>query len=274
MHVLLTNDDGYDSPGLAAIREALIAIDIAVTVVAPDGNRSARSHAITCREPLALRRHTPADDPNPIFACSGMPADCVRVSVLGNGLWSTPDVVVSGINIGINLGDDLNYSGTFHAAVEAALLGVPAIALSQQPETGGAPFINHSPHEYRNAGAAALLVAGIGRTTVPERGLLNVNLPYARTDDRPVVTRPGRRFYKSRVDAERVDETTWTMLPFATADFPDPLFDDSPETDFGALVRGHISLTPLRASGAQEADVLAWADDLTAAIAGPGLCLP
>lgn len=269
MHVILTNDDGVDSPGLAVLRHALIDAGISVTVVAPDGNRSARGHSITCREPLTVRRHTSERTDDPIFSCSGTPADCARIGVLGTGLWPTADIVVSGINIGINLGDDLNYSGTFHAAVEAALLGVPAVAFSQQPETGGAPFINHSEHHYRYGAYAARLVSVVAKSAVPERAVLNVNLPNdAHPGQQAVSTIPGRRYYDAPIEAMRTDDHTWQFRPFATGDFPEPRFDDAAETDFGALISGRASVSGLRVPGFSDKEIVDWVRTVTDA-AGP-----
>ncbi|ANW66470.1 5'/3'-nucleotidase SurE [Mycobacterium sp. djl-10] len=260
MQILLTNDDGVDSPGLSALREALITAGVTVTAVAPDGNRSARGHAITCREPLVLQRLSEPDDPNPVYSCSGMPADCARIGILTTGLWPRPDVVVSGINIGVNLGDDLNYSGTFHAAVEAALLGVPAVAFSQQPAVGGAPFMGHFVHEYEHSDYAARLVTAVGKSTVPDRALLNVNLPRVATPGKPpVLTRLGRRYISATIEPVRLDPRTWQLKPFATADFPEPRYDDAPGMDFGAVVAGRVSVSALKAPGFSDSQVSTWA---------------
>ena len=264
MHVILTNDDGVDSPGLSALREAMLAEGISVTVVAPDGNRSARGHSITCREPLLVHRLTDVDDANPVYSCTGMPADCARVGILAAGLWSRPDAVVSGINIGINLGDDLVYSGTFHAAGEAALLGIPAVAFSQQPEVGGAPFIGHYVHDYHHSVYAARLVAALGTSTVPDRALLNVNLPHVATPGHTAaLVEPGRRYISAPIEPELLDEDTWRLCPFDTTDYPEPRYDDSPDIDFGAVVAGRVSVSAFRASGCIDAEVRAWALALT-----------
>lgn len=265
MHALLTNDDGFDSPGLAAIRSALIDAGHRVTVVAPDGNRSATGHAVTIRPALELRRVTDADDPQAIYACSGRPADCVRVGLFTDGLWPAVDVVVSGINIGINLGHDVSYSGTASAAAEATLHGVRAIAFSQQGTAGGAPFINHSDHEYRLTGYAARLVEAVVAAEPFEHLFLNVNLPHEPTGDPSVVTRLGRRYYRSRVTPTEVAEGHWTVAPYDSADFPDPDFEDEPGTDFHATLAGRVGITPVDADRRPEGhDSRAWVEQIIA----------
>ncbi len=265
MHALLTNDDGFDSPGLAAIRSALIAAGHRVTVVAPDGNRSATGHAVTIRPALELRRVTAADDSQAIFACSGRPADCVRAGLFTDGLWPAVDVVVSGINIGINLGHDVSYSGTASAAAEATLHGVRAIAFSQQGTAGGAPFINHSDHEYRLTRYAARLIEAVVAAEPFEHVFLNVNLPHEPTGEPAVVTRLGRRYYRSRVTPTEVAEGHWTVAPYDSGDFPDPDFENEPGTDFHATLAGRVGITPVDADRRPEGhDSRAWVERIIA----------
>lgn len=264
MHVAITNDDGYLSPGLAALRTALLALGVQVTVVAPDGNRSAMGHSVTCAEPLVVRRHAPDDD---LFSCSGRPADCARLAALADGPWPSVDVVASGINIGINAGDDLFYSGTFAAAAEAALLGVPSIAFSQQSPAGGAPFIDHSDYTYAYADYAARLVLSVGKTGAPPRATLNVNLPHRLADATPVVTRPGHRSIGARVPAVATGANAWELRPYATDDYPEPASSTDPATDFGALHASRLGVTPVDLTRAG-VDHTAWARDVISA-AGP-----
>jgi methylmalonyl-CoA/ethylmalonyl-CoA epimerase len=160
-HVLLTNDDGIAAAGLAALRSALVGAGCAVTVMAPEGNRSATSHAITCRSGIRLWE-LPADDGALVYACSGTPVDCVRIGLLAD-VFPAPDIVVAGINHGINLGDDVYYSATVGAALEAVLVGCPAIAFSQQGEDGGVPFINVAEHRFELAPYAAAVVRWAAR---------------------------------------------------------------------------------------------------------------
>ena len=132
LRVLLTNDDGIDAEGLQALRRALVALeDIELAVIAPDGNRSATARSITFRRPLWVQE-VPFDDGTVGYACDGTPVDCVRLASLGLIDGFEPDLIVSGINHGANLGDDITYSGTVAAALEGVVLGIPGIAVSQQ----------------------------------------------------------------------------------------------------------------------------------------------
>src|SRR3954462_866597 len=132
MRVLLTNDDGIEAEGLQALRRALLGVDgVELAVIAPDGNRSAFARMITTRRPL-LVAGGPFGGGTVGFATDGTPVDCVRLANLGLVDGFRPDVVVSGINHGANLGDDISYSGTVAAAIEGVILGVPGIAVSQQ----------------------------------------------------------------------------------------------------------------------------------------------
>ena len=130
--VLLTNDDGIEADGLQALRRALMGVpEIELVVVAPDGNRSAFARMITTRRPLWVQE-VDFGDGTVGYATDGTPVDCVRLAKLGLVEGFEPDVVVSGINHGANLGDDITYSGTVAAALEGVVLGIPGIAVSQQ----------------------------------------------------------------------------------------------------------------------------------------------
>jgi 5'-nucleotidase len=131
MRVLITNDDGIQATGLNALRKELIGIEgLDVHVIAPDSNRSATARSITTRSPLWVEE-IPFDDGSSGFATDGTPVDCVRFAELGL-VGERPELIVSGINHGSNLGDDITYSGTVAAALEGIVLGIPAIAISQQ----------------------------------------------------------------------------------------------------------------------------------------------
>ena len=146
MRVLLTNDDGIEADGLQALRRALLALDgVELAVVAPDGNRSAFARMITTRRPLWVQE-VPFEDGTSGFATDGTPVDCVRLATLGLIDGFHPDLVVSGINHGSNLGDDITYSGTVAAALEGVMLGVPALAVSQ---AGGIDFHVSAPFTAR-----------------------------------------------------------------------------------------------------------------------------
>ena len=141
MRVLLTNDDGITAPGLQAARRALREIDgVEVDVIAPDSNRSATARSITTRSPLTVEE-VEFGDGDRGFATDGTPVDCVRFAELGL-LGGRPDLIVSGINHGANLGDDITYSGTVAAAFEGIVLGIPAVALSQQSSGGGMGYVS------------------------------------------------------------------------------------------------------------------------------------
>lgn len=136
MRILLTNDDGYQSEGIIAFKKALAESGHAVWVLAPDENMSACSQSITTHRPLRVRQ---LDDEN-CFSCSGTPADCVILALRG-ALGTVFDCVVSGINIGPNLGDDITFSGTVAAARQSVLMGTPAVAFSLFDEMHGAPYL-------------------------------------------------------------------------------------------------------------------------------------
>jgi 5'-nucleotidase len=162
MRILVTNDDGIDSPGLAALADALRAVG-EVWVVAPDRERTAVAHAVTLHKPLRLHRLAPR-----IFSVNGTPVDCVNLALL-KVMPKPPALVVSGINKGVNLGDDVLYSGTVSAAMEGTILGVPSIAVSQE---GRERFRFSVAADYAARVARLVLEQGL-----PEETLLNVNVP-------------------------------------------------------------------------------------------------
>lgn len=243
--ILLTNDDGHAAAGLLALRLGLIDAGVHVVTVAPETERSCAGQSIVVRQPQVITRQSEPGADHPIYSCSGTPADCARVGILAEGEWDRPDLVISGINHGINLGDDVHYSGTVHAAMEAAMLGIPAIAVSQQPEGGGVPFINVSAHEFRNVRVAVDLALAVLGTVVPDRGILNVNLPHSTEAPRPVVTRLGKRYYSAPTTLVPTDEGAWACHPYGTADFPAPAHDQGPNIDYSAVLAGRTSVTPI-----------------------------
>ncbi|HIF63672.1 MAG TPA: 5'/3'-nucleotidase SurE [Deltaproteobacteria bacterium] len=224
--ILVCNDDGVHAPGLAALAAALAPLD-RVFVVAPDREQSAAGHAITLSRPLRaelLREGWMAVD--------GTPTDCVNLAV--NGLLDErPWLVVSGINRGANLGDDITYSGTVSAAMEAVLLGIPAIAVSQAGK---------SNFDY---GAAACFTANLCRVVkhsgLPDDTLLNVNVPENRKREGFVVTRQGRRRYGDAI----VEKTDPRGRKYYWIGGDDLGFDDEPGTDLAAVHAGLVSVTPL-----------------------------
>jgi len=227
--ILVSNDDGIHSAGLAALAEALAAIGD-VVVVAPDREQSACSHALTLHRPLRI------DDAGPNrFAVDGTPTDCVNLAV--NAILSEkPTLLVSGINRGANLGDDVTYSGTVSAAMEGTLLGVPSIAMS---------LIGRGPYDFGPAAAfAARLAAWVLATGLPPDTLLNVNVPPDKDGVPPnavELTRMGRRRYGDAI-VEKVDPRGRKYYWIAGDEVP---FVAEEGTDFHAVQHGRISVTPI-----------------------------
>ena len=229
MRILLSNDDGYFAPGLAALAEGLAGLG-EITVVAPERDRSGASNSLTLDRPLSLRRAH-----NGFRYVNGTPTDCVHMAVTGI-LDFEPDVVVSGINSGSNMGDDTLYSGTVAAATEGYLLGIPSIAVSLV----GTTF----EHYDTAARVARALVERLSRAPFGAPVLLNVNVP-----DVPFaalagmeVTRLGRRHKAQPVvrgQNPRGEVVYWVGQAGAAR-------EAGPGTDFHALERGAVSITPLQ----------------------------
>ena len=240
-HILVTNDDGVDSPGLLALKQALEPQG-RVSVIAPNRNRSAIGRGITIHNPLHVDEVRLADG-SEALATDGTPVDCVRFAALGL-LGDRPDLIVSGINLGLNLGDDVTYSGTVAAAFEGILLGLPAIAVSCHAVDERLDQWDGEAYDFRAvAGFAARLVPVVQREGFPKRVLLNVNgpgrVPEAVTGAR--VTRLGRRIY----DDQLVLEATEGSRRRYTIYGGNPSWQREEGTDFAAIERGEISITPL-----------------------------
>ncbi|MDP2871047.1 MAG: 5'/3'-nucleotidase SurE [Bacillota bacterium] len=237
--IVLTNDDGIASPGLLAMSRAFAGVyGDRVWVVAPAGERSAVGHGITLHGPVEVCRLTGLHpDPVEAYAVSGTPADCIKLAV--QQLAGLPALVCSGINNGANLGTDVFYSGTVSAAIEAAILGLPALAVSR--ERGG-------DEDYDYAAAIALRLGQmIMRRGVPRNTLLNVNVPAAAGpadgDGRPNlrITRLGTRRYRNDYRLHSGDgHTRCYVLAGEQLDL-----EDEHGTDVAALGRGDISVTPV-----------------------------
>ncbi|HSD59539.1 MAG TPA: 5'/3'-nucleotidase SurE [Burkholderiales bacterium] len=230
MRILLSNDDGYFAPGLACLAEVLSSL-AEVTVVAPERDRSGASNSLTLDRPLLLRRA-----PNGFHFVNGTPTDCVHLAVTGM-LDQRPDMVVSGINDGANMGDDTIYSGTVAAATEGFLLGIPSIAVSL---VGG----DSAQHFATAAQVVADLVRRFAERPPPQPVLLNVNVP-----DRPLGALAGRRVTRlgKRHTAEPVvkaqnprGETVYWVGAAGEAQ------DAGEDTDFHAVAHGAVSITPLQ----------------------------
>ncbi|RZI76392.1 MAG: 5'/3'-nucleotidase SurE [Pseudomonas sp.] len=247
MKILISNDDGFQAPGIVALHQALK--DVAeVEVIAPELNNSAKSNALTLSAPLYVHQAH-----NGFRYVTGTPADCVHIALKGL-LDYRPDLVVSGINNGANMGDDTIYSGTVGAAMEAYLFGVPAIAFSQVDK--GWAHIDDA------ARVARRLVQQIERERMVEgpAWLLNVNIPNRPFDDlQPVkVCRLGRRHASERVivqDSPRGDKMYWIAGASGAR-------DSGEGTDFHATSQGHVAMTPLQVDLTDHDNLGQWRETL------------
>ena len=228
MEILVTNDDGGEAKGIQVLAKAAEQLG-RVTLVAPEREQSASSHAVTLRDPLRIRevgerRHL----------VSGTPTDCVLLSIRGL-LDPRPDLVLSGVNHGPNMGDDVTYSGTVAAAIEAALLGVPAIAFSLSAKAG---FHFETPARWIAPIARRLIEAPTAART-----FWNVNFPVPEDRIRGIrATRLGTRIYKDSV----VRKTDPRGRDYYWIGGGEPSWEQVPETDFHAVQQGYISVTPIR----------------------------
>jgi len=227
MRVLVTNDDGYRSEGIHVLAAALRHLGD-VTIVAPVEEASAIGHALTLRRPLRL---DPVKDG--VFAVDGTPTDCVNIAITQVFAGELPDLVVSGINKGYNLGDDITYSGTVAGALEGALLGIPSLAVSLRATRGEFDFSFA-------ARAAAVLADAMLRSPLPPRTFLNVNVPKGQP-----------RGYRTTVQAKRNHITS-------VAERQDPKgrsyfwieegqneWEPHDKSDYQAVRDGYVSVTPL-----------------------------
>jgi 5'-nucleotidase len=242
MRVLLTNDDGIEAAGLQALRRALKGVaGVELAVIAPDGNRSAMARSITTRRPLWVQE-VDFDDGTVGYATDGTPVDCVRLARLGLIEGFKAELVVAGINHGSNLGDDITYSGTVAAALEAIVLGLPGIAVSQQSRALELDFRAGSGFEFRVAAEfTARLVAELESVPLPQGTLLNINVPGA--DPSGVeVARLGKRVYRDELSL--VDEGASGRRLYRI--YGDASFErDETGTDLAAVALGKIAVTPI-----------------------------
>jgi 5'/3'-nucleotidase len=236
MHILVTNDDGVTHPGLLVLAQELRSLG-KVTVLAPDHNWSASGHVKTMHRPLRVRP-VELTDGSPALATDGAPSDCVALAVMGL-IPEKVDMVVSGINPNANLGHDVTYSGTVTAAMEAAIWGLPALAVSiDLPEyhSGKADF---GPA----ARVACKVAAAIIRNGLPKGILLNVNVPDL--PDEQIkgiqITRQGLRLYRDSLVAR--EDPRGRPYYWIGGEAPTGVRQDG--TDFGALADGYVSITPL-----------------------------
>jgi 5'-nucleotidase len=243
MRVLLTNDDGIDAEGLQRLRlELLRTPGVDLAVIAPDGNRSAIGRGITTRRALSVER-IDFDDGTCGYATDGTPVDCVRLASLGLVEGWTPELVVAGINHGANLGDDVTYSGTVAAAMEGLVLGLPAVAVSQQSLKREMDFRLGLEFAFDAAARfTARVVEELEDVPLPPSTLLNVNVP-AGEPSGVEVARLGKRIYRDRLQPEDRDPQTGRRRYFIYG--ADPGFEDEPGTDLAAVHAGRIAVTPL-----------------------------
>lgn len=229
MIILLSNDDGIQSEGLTVL-EASLRNAGEIYTVAPDRPQSSMSHALTLHRPLRVQELAPAR-----LAVDGTPVDCVKLALTGL-LPVRPDLVISGINKGPNLGDDIIYSGTVSAAIEGALLGIPAIAVS---------LVTFKDFDFSAAAEfTATLVARIAERGIPPKTLLNVNVPPTPRSELKGwrATRMGKRHYSENI-IERIDPRGGKYYWIGGDDLG---FADEPGTDCKAVQEGFISVTPLQ----------------------------
>jgi 5'-nucleotidase len=242
MRVLLTNDDGIEAEGLQTLRRALLEVDgIELAVIAPDGNRSATARSITTRRPLWVQE-VEFDDGTVGYATDGTPVDCVRLANLGLVEGFEAELVVSGINHGSNLGDDITYSGTVAAALEAIVLGLPGIAVSQQSRARELDFRVGNEFEFETAAAfTARLVAELEASPLPDGTLLNVNVPCPPPNG-VEVARLGKRVYRdelSLVDTGGEKRRLYKIYGDACHERGEV------GTDLAAVAQGKIAVTPV-----------------------------
>ncbi len=229
MKILVTNDDGINATGIRYLAEAMAQLG-EVAVVAPDREMSAVGHALTLHHPLRA-----VSQGERRFAVDGTPTDCVNLGI-HSLLGFKPDLVVSGINRGGNLGDDITYSGTVSAALEATLMGIPAFAVSLVTSGDGS--------NYAAAAGIALKVARqLLHNGLPADTFLNVNVPDLTADQlkHPLVTTQGKRRYEGMI-VDKVDPRGRNYYWIGTSDLK---FHDIEGSDYHAVSRGHISITPL-----------------------------
>ncbi len=242
MRVLLTNDDGIEAEGIQALRKALQGVPgIDLAVIAPDGNRSAMARSITTRRPLWVRE-VDFGDGTVGYATDGTPVDCVRLANLGLVEGFEAELVVSGINHGSNLGDDITYSGTVAAALEAIVLGLPGIAVSQQSSLRELDFRVGSAFEFEVAATfTARLVAELETAPLPVGTLLNINVPSPPACG-VEVARLGKRVYRDELSLVEEDGDGRRQYRI----YGDASFErDETGTDLAAVARGKIAVTPV-----------------------------
>ncbi len=237
MHILVTNDDGVTAPGLLELAKQLGELG-QVTVLAPDHNWSASGHVKTLHRPLRVKEVQLADG-SPALASDGAPSDCVALAVLGL-IPDKVDIVVSGINPNANIGHDVTYSGTVTAAMEAAIWGIPGVAVSLDAPEYFKGALDYLPA----AQVASRVVSAMLRNSMPKGILLNVNVPYLTLDKLKgyKITRQGLRVYRDSLVVR--EDPRGRPYYWIGGEAPTGVHEEG--TDFGALMDGFVSITPLQ----------------------------
>jgi 5'-nucleotidase len=230
MVILVTNDDGIQAPALRVLRDALSDLG-RVVIVVPDRDQSATSHSLTLYRPFRIERPEPD-----VYALDGTPTDCVVVAT--HGLMDEPPaLVVSGVNHGPNMGEDVFYSGTVAAAIEGALQGLPSLAVSLVARRSEEADFAY-PSRFTRALVENVLAHGL-----PPKSLLNVNLPHTRGEPYRAVriTKLGKRIYRDSL----IEKTDPRGRPYYWIGGDEPVWEEESDTDFLAVSQGCASITPL-----------------------------
>jgi 5'-nucleotidase len=239
MHILITNDDGVHAPGLMALTEAMRKVAEKVTVLAPNRNWSASGHVKTLHRPLRVFE-AELEDGTFAWATDGAPSDCVALAQLGF-IKEKIDLVVSGINPTANIGHDVTYSGTVTAAMEAAIWGIPGVAVSLDKPIDLDGKVDYSAAAW----AAERVVRWLGKQkNLPNEIILSVNVPYVPIENIKgyMLTRQGMRIYRDAL-VRRIDPMG---RPYYWIGGEAPTAVDEPGTDYGALSAGYVSITPIQ----------------------------
>ena len=236
MHILVTNDDGVWAPGLLALVQEMRKMG-RVTVLAPDRNWSASGHVKTLDRPLRVRETTLADG-TPALSSDGAPSDCVALALLG--LVDPTDLVISGINPSVNISNDVTYSGTVTAAMEAVISNIKGIAVSVNGPEGLRTGLDYTAA----AGVARRVVEHVLADGLAEGVVLNVNVPYLKEDELKgyTITRQGLRVYRDVLD--RRQDPRGRPYYWIGGEAPTDYAEEG--TDVGALAEGYVSITPLQ----------------------------
>ena len=253
MKILVSNDDGIFSPGIYALALALSEVADEVMIVAPDVEQSASGHAITVRRPLRYTRTLLDDLPANVsaFRVDGTPADCVVLGVHNGG---RPDVVVSGINLGSNLGYDVTHSGTVAAAMEGTTMNIPSLAFSLRSGDAALDF-SHA------AAFAAYLAPRVVREGLPERTFLNVNFPTGKPKGVLLARQSTHNWQDTVVAREDPEGVPYYWIAGK------PVGSEEPDTDYMAVVRGYAAVTPLHLDMTQDSFFERLADFLPVEVA-------